>query len=409
MKGDQLRVGFFGVLGSGNLGNDVSLDAIVSYLHEQHPDVQLRFLGMGPERLAERYGAPATHLQWYEANLERFSSVPAPVLKIIGRILDPFRALRWARNLDVAVVPGMGILETTVPMRPWGFPYGLFTTCAAARISGAKVALVCVGADLIRKRLTRLLITGSARLAHYRSYRDHRSLEAMRTMGIDVSADQVYPDLAFGHPTPSTAPDGSGAVGLGLMDYWGTNDERTEALALRRAYLTTMTRFAGWLLDRGRPVRFLICDPMDEAVINQAIDDLREARPYLPSSMVIFEPAETLQALMKQMVGLDAVVGTRYHNVVGAVQLNLPTISISYSGKHDELMAGMGLAEFCQPARSVEFDRLVEQFTELEQRAEELRVSMVSANERNREQVGRQFSALSQLLGVPTRSEVGTR
>ena len=34
---------------------------------------------------------------------------------------------------------------------------------------------------------------------------------------------------------------------------------------------------------------------------------------------------------MKQMASVDAVVATRYHNVVAAVQMNLPTILISYS------------------------------------------------------------------------------
>lgn len=394
----DLRVGFFGVLGAGSLGNDGCLDAIVNYLREYHPDVKLRFLVMGPTRMEERYGAPATSLQWYEANLERFQSVPSPVLKIIGRILDPFRALLWTREVDLAIVPGMGVLETTIPMRPWGFPYGLYTVCAAARISGTRVAMVCVGADVIHKRISRMLITGAARLAHYRSYRDHNSLEAMRTMGIDVDDDRVYPDLAFGHPVPSTAPDGSGTVGLGLMDYWGNNDERAQADRLRESYIGTMTQFAGWLLDHGRPIRFLLCDPVDTTVINRVIDDLRSVRPELPASMIIFEPAETLQALMKQMAGVDAVVATRYHNVVSAVQLGLPTISISYSRKHDEVMSRMGLREFCQPARSVDFARLVQQFTDLERRSDVLTGLMSNANEQNVKEVQQQYAAVSALL-----------
>ena len=350
-----LRIGFFGVLGSGNIGNDGSLDGIITYLREHHPEMQFRFLAMGPECLQERYRAPATHLQWYEANLERFRVVPAPLLKIVGRVLDPFRALRWARDLDVAIVPGMGILESTFPIRPWGFPYGLFAVCAAARISGAKVAMVCVGASGFQQRLSRLLVTQAARMADYRSYRDRNSLTAMREMGIDVGADQVYPDLAFGHQIPSTIRDGTRTVGLGLMDYWGNNDERGEADRLHAAYVDTMTRFAGWLLDRGRPVRFLICDPVDALTIDPVIDHLRATRPDLSSNMIVSEPAETIHELREQMAGVDAVVATRYHNVVSAVQMNLPTISVSYSAKHDEVMAGDGSGRV-QPAGAV--DRL---------------------------------------------------
>ena len=35
-------------------------------------------------------------------------------------------------------------------------------------------------------------------------------------------------------------------------------------------------------------------------------------------------------------------------------------------------MAEMGLAEFCQSARSLDVDRLIEQFTELESRSAQL-------------------------------------
>ena len=35
------RVGLFGLLGSGNIGNDASLDAVLGYLRSYHPDVVL--------------------------------------------------------------------------------------------------------------------------------------------------------------------------------------------------------------------------------------------------------------------------------------------------------------------------------------------------------------------------------
>lgn len=33
-----VRVGVFGLLGSGNLGNDGSLEAVLGYLRTEHPD-----------------------------------------------------------------------------------------------------------------------------------------------------------------------------------------------------------------------------------------------------------------------------------------------------------------------------------------------------------------------------------
>ena len=70
------------------------------------------------------------------------------------------------------IVPGAGALETTLPQRAWGFPYALFLLSLSGKLSGTKVALVSVGADVINKRVTRWLSNSTARLAFYRSYRD---------------------------------------------------------------------------------------------------------------------------------------------------------------------------------------------------------------------------------------------
>src|SRR2546423_377011 len=100
------RIGFFGILGSGNLGNDGSLDAVVRYVRERHPDARIGFMCMGPDGVRERYGAPATSLQWYEPHAGTWTGAPAAALKILGKLLDPFRTLAWLRNYDVVIVPG---------------------------------------------------------------------------------------------------------------------------------------------------------------------------------------------------------------------------------------------------------------------------------------------------------------
>ena len=75
---------------------------------------------------------------------------------------------------------------------------------------------------------------------------------------------------------------------------------------------------------------------------------------------------------MQQLASVDTVVATRYHNVLCALKLAKPTLSIGYAPKFDALMAEMGLAEFCQSARSLDVDRLIKQFTELESRSAQL-------------------------------------
>jgi polysaccharide pyruvyl transferase WcaK-like protein len=393
--GNGPQVGFFGILGSGNLGNDGSLDAMVTFLRDRHPEAILSFLCMGPEQITTRYGVPATHLQWYEAHAGTATGGRAVLLKVLGKALDPLRTLAWVRHQDVVIVPGMGVLEATLPLRPWATPYALFWLCAAGRLFGTKVALVSVGANVMRQRLTRWLFVVAARRAQYRSYRDTMSRDAMAQMGVDVALDEVYPDLAFALPAPPAAPPGTGAVGVGVMAFYGGNDDRARAGEIHRAYLDTMKRFVRWLVDDGRQVRLFTGDPVDENVVTEILADLWAHRPGLDPSRVIAEPASTLQDLMRQMASVDIVVATRYHNVLCALKLCRPTLSLGYAAKHDVLMADMGLGEFCQSAHKLDLDRIIEQFSILESRAEQLRRTMAERNQATIRRLEQQFTTLS--------------
>ena len=199
----------------------------------------------------------------------------------LGIGVDAFRTASWVRRHDVVIVPGMGVLEATLPLRPWRTPYLMFLLCASGRLFGTKVALVSVGANVIHQRLTRWLITTAARLAHYRSFRDAGARDAMRRMGVDTSGDPVYPDLAFALPTPRGESGAAGTVGVGVMEYSGGNEDRRQADEIRASYIEQMTRFVLWLVDNGRPVRLLAGDTIDERVVQEILVDLRALRPEL--------------------------------------------------------------------------------------------------------------------------------
>jgi polysaccharide pyruvyl transferase WcaK-like protein len=65
------------------------------------------------------------------------------------------------------------------------------------------------------------------------------------------------------------------------------------------------------------------------------------------------------------MADTDVVVATRYHNVVCALRIGKPTISIGYSEKNDALLAEMGLAEYCQSIEQLDVARVEEQILHL--------------------------------------------
>ena len=400
------RVGLFGFLGSGNIGNDASMESVLRYLSADHPDAILDAMCMGPERLKGKYGIEAIPLLWYQKYEQQASGVTAIALKVLGKGVDAFRTASWVRRHDVVIVPGMGVLEASLPVRPWGAPYQMFLLCASGRIFGTKVALVSVGANIINQWLTRWLFKSAARLAFYRSYRDIGSRDAMRQRGLDTAQDHIYPDLVFGIPTPPCDPGDAQTVGVGVMAYYGSNDDRRQADEIYASYVEKMKSFVRWLVDSGRRVRLLVGDTADDSVVQEILADLRAHRPDLEASWVVAEPVSSFAELTRAMAPAGTVVATRYHNVMCALKLCKPTLSIGYAAKNDVLMADMGLSEFCQSARSLDVGRLIEQFTELESRSAQLRRTMRERNMANARLLDDQFAMLSALL-FPAREPAG--
>jgi polysaccharide pyruvyl transferase WcaK-like protein len=116
----------------------------------------------------------------------------------------------------------------------------------------------------------------------------------------------------------------------------------------------------------------------------------------------------TFQDLIRAMAPVCAAVAIRFHNILCALRLSKPTISISYSPKHDVLMANMGLPGSCHPASSLDVDRLIEQFNELRRRSAEYRQTLDEHNAENLRLLEQQFAELSAVLFPPAKSTPNT-
>src|SRR5690606_28185004 len=139
--------------------------------------------------------------------------------------------------------------------------------------------------------------------------------------------DRVYPDLAFALPTPTAPITGVTTVGVGVINYRGTSLDRDNADRIFTAYLTRMRRFVGWLVDTGYRVRLFTGDPADDEVVDAIRAD--------HDDRVTAATATSFGELQREMADVDVVVASRYHNVLSALKLAKPTISISYAAKND--------------------------------------------------------------------------
>jgi polysaccharide pyruvyl transferase WcaK-like protein len=396
-----VRIAFFGLLGSGNLGNHGSLDAMLAFVRTRHPEADISCVCAGPEEFERQYGIPSVAITWYQEHGSGRSRLETVARKAFGKLADLVRMPRLLRKYDVVIVPGMGVFETTLELRPWGWPYAQFLMALSARIAGTKVAFVNVGANVARERSLRWLFTRAAWLASYRSYRDTYSRDAMRQMGLDTSGDEVYPDLAFALPEPTAPAPGDHplrTVGLGVMAYHGASADRARADEIYAAYSAKIVEFARWLVDAGYRIRVVTGDPSDLSVVDAVFDDLRRTRPDLVEARLVSDPAGSLGELMEQLAGTDLVVASRYHNVVAALRLAKPTISISYGTKSDVLMEQMYLAEFRQPIQSLDVARLIDQFRALEARAAGVVPALRARNAEYAASLDRQYDVLSAAL-----------
>ena len=355
-------VGFFGKLGAGNYGNDGSLEALLGHLRERHPSLRADCMAAGPEVVSARYGIPAVSLSWDRGGprtgVRHIDLLVTATRVATGVAVDAYRIARWTRRHTVTIVPGMGTFESTMQVRPWQTPWSLFVLATSARVFRVTMAVVSVGVSRPRQPLTAVLLRHALRGASHRSFRDEDSRTAAAEMGVDTAHDAVLPDLAFALPTPPRPDRRSGTIGLGVIAWHGSEEERADADAVHARYRAAMQDFLGRLVDGGHTVRLLVGDDIDIPVAAEVRDAVLAARPWLPDEAITLDPVSTLGEYMSQVAALDAVVASRFHNVLCALKCGVPTIAVGYADKHRLLMQRFGVGRFSHEIRTIDVDDL---------------------------------------------------
>jgi polysaccharide pyruvyl transferase WcaK-like protein len=369
VKADPKRVGLFGLFGQGNFGNDGSLESALIFLRAVAPHEPLLCICGDPATVKRAFDLDAVPI-YYRPARSTSARAATRLHKAAHKAILWFHAIRHLRRVKILIVPGTGILDDFGAW-PLSWPYDLLSWCLLGRLMGVKIVFASVGAGPIRHPISRWIMKAAARAAHYRSYRDTISKTFMESIGFDTRNDPVYPDIAFRLPPPLSARRQETAhraitVGVGVMAYHGwRNDDSARGAAIYADYLGKMTTFVCWLLDRGYLVCILMGDEADRPTVDDLCRAVRSSRPDRAEDAIVFAPAHTLQDVMQQMAGTDVIVATRYHNIVCALRVGKPTISIGYAGKNDALLAEVGLAAFCQHIERLDVDLLKSQTAQL--------------------------------------------
>jgi polysaccharide pyruvyl transferase WcaK-like protein len=345
-----MKISLLGQFGSGNSGNDGSLEAMLIYLRRLQPDAELVCICSNPALISARHkirtmsvGGPPLSSRWAKT-LDRI------LLKLPRRLALFFIAAMQLNGFDVMIIPGTGILDD-FQERAFGWPFVVFCWCLVARLCRTRIAFVSIGAGPIRGRLSRWFLRSAARMAAYRSYRDDYSLDFMQKLGIDVSKDRRYPDIAFSLPTPCPEKDepvvNRLSVAVGIMNYrgWRANDPKSDVIY--QDYLGKISAFISWLLESGFWVRLVMGDATDQRAVDDVSQRLTKSLSEENLSRIETGTAASLHDIMTQMNNVDIAVVSRYHNLVCSLKLNRPTISLGYARKNDDLMGDFHQGQYC--------------------------------------------------------------
>jgi polysaccharide pyruvyl transferase WcaK-like protein len=372
------KICLFGMFGGGNFGNDASLESFLLFLREARPDAEISCVCVDPDTIGQVHQIATISLSALEFSNAFLKFCNKVSLRMIGRLANWGRALKHVKQFDIVIVPGTSTLND-YGSGPFGTSYGLFRWAAAARMCRVKFCFVGTGAGPILHPLSRRMLRSAAAWAHFRSFRDQASKDFLASLGIDTGNEHVYPDLVFKLPAPLAARGVSQGnpitIGVGLMNHngWREGHHSGSDPTIYQTYIEKMGRFVNSLLDRGYRVRLLTGETVDERAVrdigriakasgHELIDGIL---PPPEAKQLIMEPINSLHDVMRQINDTDIVVATRFHNVICALKLARPTISIGYESKNDAVMSDFGLNQFCQSIETLDLKQLELQLTEL--------------------------------------------
>jgi polysaccharide pyruvyl transferase WcaK-like protein len=436
---ERRKIALFGNFGAGNLGNECTLQAMMHNVRRYLPKAEISCVCPMPEKTTSNYSIPAFPVRapfpigkvfsvWRKNHGEvkqpgfavpgtpgklsllrkAHATLRVPLRTVAYPLLEPYRwfkAIASLKGNDMLIMTGTGMLGD-FGIRPFSLHYDILMWSIIARLCRCELSFVSVGAGPIRHPLSRCFVKAALTLAHYRSYRDAFSKDYLEGMGFDVENDAVYPDLAFSLPRSMVAANHGHAkkgivIGVGLMNYHDRRDRPTSDKTIYLDYIANLATFVVRLLERNFTVRLLIGDLVYDQDVRQDLRKVLEERGVkYGDGKIVDEAASSAEELLSQLASTDAVVASRFHNILLALMLRKPVVAISYHEKFESLMRGVGLAEFCQDIESIDIEKLIAKVTSLRENVHSIEVRIARETETYRVALDEQYERIFKVPSV---------
>jgi len=431
----KTKIGLIHHLGHGNLGDDVTLDAVTGNIKSRWPDAVFVAFTLNPADTERRHGIPAYALRrdsklppetvaadkaapretglkarvkgWASGN--KFLSAilrignaaligrPRALMQEMAFLAESFRAIK---SQDLVIMSGGGQLFDSWD-GPWGFPYTLFKWTVLARLSGARCYFLNVGAGPLARPLSRWFVRRALGMADYVSFRDEVSRKLVQDLGFRRESGS-FPDSAYSFPVPSLPKvrNRQPVVGFSPMAFCDPRADSGRDQIVYDSYIRNLGLFGAWLIREGNRIALFSTDIWFDM---HAIEDVRSAigkeTGIADSPSITQPPINGTEAMFSEMSSLDYVVTCRFHGVIFAHLMNKPVLAISTHPKTSTLMAELGLSEYCVEARGCEPEVLRETFLRLAANHDAIKAQMAEKVASYRSGLQAQFDVLFQAQG----------
>jgi len=332
-----------GELDGGNLGNDGTFRVFLDELRREAPATTVRVFGYGTHRLADALGVEETTMN---AARSRTGGILGAVAKVTARLRDFPRTAGHVRRSRIVVIPGTGLFEGDHGTSFVGWPLAFWRTAMSCRLHRRPLLVLGVGASDVREGMSRRLLRSGLRAAQVVTCRDQHSVDVLRGWLGSAAPVLLTADMVFARD--DEAPAGGGFVAVGVMAGGGGTAGTDET-----RHADEIAAIVGGLLGRGRRVRLIIGDEVDRPVLE------RVAARFADDDRVAVETPGDLEGVVRLLAHADAVIATRFHNVIAALLSARPTVAISYADKTRDLMDRVGLGEYVMDAADVDGDGIL--------------------------------------------------
>jgi polysaccharide pyruvyl transferase WcaK-like protein len=360
-----------------NLGDELVVETIIAASRSRIPGVELLTISLAPWDTEARHRVRSFPIQPMAAPAQGSASeaaesdgprralrsfvrrVPgalparralASAARLLHEVPFTLRAFRLLRGVDTLVLAGSGQLFDAWK-GPWHHPYAIFRWAMLSRLRGARFVIPSVGAGPIYSRLGRLMIRRSVAAADYISVRDSYSGDLLHSIGVKRDLP-VRPDMGYGYPLPDVvlkAGNGPARVGVNPMAHQDPRYGPKGDARRFQAYLGKTVEFVAQLLENGHEVLLFSSQTSNDPLVADDVLAGLEARglaqhPCLRNALAEIEYTDDL---LRTITECDYVIAGRYHSILLALALGIPTIGLAYHPKTQDLLVRVGHPDWC--------------------------------------------------------------